>query len=94
MRRKLMCWKLLTAPISEVCLTKANKNQLDLLQACSIRLRLLRYQLNPWLILAIAPFKLMFSAGLQRTQTQIRYMRAISKINFTGVYGFLNDLLW
>jgi hypothetical protein len=59
-----------------------------------IRLRFLRYQFSPWLTLAIAPLKLLFASGTQRTYEQVRFLKSISKINFVGVYELLNDLLW
>ncbi|AFZ01200.1 hypothetical protein Cal6303_2179 [Calothrix sp. PCC 6303] len=31
---------------------------------------------------------------LSLTHQQIRYLNAISKINFVALYGVLNDLLW
>jgi hypothetical protein len=54
----------------------------------------MRYQASPWLALVFAPFQLLCSSGLQRTHQQIRYLNAISKINFVALYGVLNDLLW
>lgn len=54
----------------------------------------LRCQFSPWLGLAIALLKLLYSSGVQRTDVQIRYLSAINKINFVAVYGVLNDLLW
>jgi hypothetical protein len=45
-------------------------------------------------MLAIAPFQLCLASGAQRHQVQIRWMRAIGKIDFVGVYGLLHDLLW
>ncbi len=65
-----------------------------LIQCSYIGFRFLRFKLSPWIILAIAPFKLVFSSGVQRTYEEIRYLSAISKIDFVGVYGLLNDLLW
>lgn len=65
-----------------------------LIQSSYIGFRFVRYKCYPWLTLAITPFKLLFSTGVQRTQVQIRYLRAISKINFAGMYEVVNDLLW
>ncbi|MGA7937529.1 MAG: hypothetical protein WCA35_28520, partial [Kovacikia sp.] len=56
--------------------------------------RFLRYKCSPWLILAIAPFQLCLASDVQRTHTQIRWMRAIARIDFVSVYGLLHDLLW
>jgi hypothetical protein len=67
--------------------------------SCCIRcglvgLRFLRYKCAPWLALAIAPLRLLWLSGDRRIDEQIRFLRAISKIDFVGVYGVLNDLLW
>ncbi|MBW4518721.1 MAG: hypothetical protein KME16_03190 [Scytolyngbya sp. HA4215-MV1] len=67
---------------------------LCLIQCGYIGLRFLRYKASPWLTLAIAPIKLLTSSKAQRTYEQIRYMQAISRINFVSVYELLNDLLW
>jgi hypothetical protein len=56
--------------------------------------RFVRYKYSPWLTLASTPFKLLYASGLQRTDVQVRYLRALSKINFVGLYGVLNDWLW
>lgn len=65
-----------------------------LLQCSYIGFRFVRYQCSPWLSLAIAPLKLLFVSGMKRTREQIRYFRAIARIDFVGVYSLLNDLLW
>lgn len=67
---------------------------LCLTQCCHIGFRFLRYKFHPWITLAIAPLNLLFASDIQRTHTKIRFMRAMSKIDFAGVYGFINDLLW
>jgi hypothetical protein len=67
---------------------------LCLIQCSYVGLRFLRYKASPLLTLAIAPIKLFSSSKLQRTYERIRCMRAISQIDFVGVYGLLNDLLW
>jgi hypothetical protein len=67
---------------------------LCLIQCGYIGFRFLRYKYSPWLILAIAQIRLLASSKVQRTREQIRYMRAISRIDFAGVYALLNDLLW
>lgn len=59
-----------------------------------VGLRFLRYQYSPWLVLAIAPLKMPFASGVARVQEQVRYFRAIARIDFIGVYELLNDLLW
>ncbi|KAM3097235.1 hypothetical protein ACKFKG_06015 [Phormidesmis sp. 146-35] len=56
--------------------------------------RFLRYKLSPWITVAIAPLNLLCSSGVNRVQAKIRCMRAVSKINFAGFYGLINDLLW
>ncbi|MEA5620257.1 hypothetical protein VB711_20750 [Cronbergia sp. UHCC 0137] len=56
--------------------------------------RFLRYKFSPWLILAIAPLRLLLLSGSQRTHEHIRYMRLLWKIDFVGVYRLVNDLLW
>jgi hypothetical protein len=53
-----------------------------------------RHQCSPWLTLAIVPLKLLCASEAQQTHLQIRYLSAISRINFVGVYGALNELLW
>lgn len=47
-----------------------------------------------WFVLAIAPFRLLSASEIERTKVQIRYFNAIAQIDFVGVYGWLNDLLW
>jgi len=55
--------------------------------------RFVRYQCAPWFVLAIAPLKLLFASGVERTHEQLRYFNAIARIDFVGIYGLLNDLL-
>jgi hypothetical protein len=45
-------------------------------------------------VLAIAPLKLLFASEVERIHEQVRYLNAIARIDFVGVYGLLNDLLW
>jgi hypothetical protein len=73
---------------------KANIRPHSLLRCGYIGFRFMRYQASPWLTLVFAAFQLLCSSGLQRTHQQIRYLNAISKINFVALYGVLNDLLW
>lgn len=61
---------------------------------CSIGFRFLRYKFYPWITLAIAPLKLLATSGVNRTYAKISCMSAMSKIDFAGVYGLMNDLLW
>ncbi|NJL85371.1 MAG: hypothetical protein HC886_04425 [Leptolyngbyaceae cyanobacterium SM1_1_3] len=56
--------------------------------------RFVRYRCSPWWTLAIAPLSLLFVSGVKRTHMQIRYLSAIARIDFAGVYELLNDLLW
>jgi len=71
-----------------------NQRSRDVLQYVCIGFRLLRYRCFPWFVLAIAPLKLLFASGMERIQEQVRYFKAIARIDFVGVYGLLNDLLW
>ncbi len=73
---------------------KANIRPHYLLGCSYIGFRFVCDQASPWLTLVFAPFQLLCSSGLQRTHQQIRYLNAISKINFAALYGVLNDLLW
>jgi hypothetical protein len=66
----------------------------NLRQYLHIGLQLLRFQCFPWLVLAIAPLKLLFASEVERIHEQVRYLNAITRIDFVGVYGLLNDLLW
>ncbi|KYC43121.1 hypothetical protein WA1_13555 [Scytonema hofmannii PCC 7110] len=56
--------------------------------------RFLRYKFYPWTTLATTPLNLLMVSGIQRTHTKIRYLSAMSKIDFASVYGLLNDLIW
>jgi hypothetical protein len=66
----------------------------NLRQYVHIGLQWLRFQCFPWLVLAIAPLKLLFASEVERIHEQVRYLNAIARIDFVGVYGLLNDLLW
>jgi len=66
----------------------------SLLQYGYLGFRFMRYQCFPWLNLAIALLKLPFVSGMERIREEIRYFNAITRIDFVGVYGLLNDLLW
>jgi hypothetical protein len=44
--------------------------------------------------LTIAPLKLLFVSKMNRRYEKNRWMSAVSKIDFAGFYGLLNDLLW
>lgn len=66
----------------------------NLLQYLHIGFQLVRFRCFPWLVLAIAPLKLLFASEVERIHEQVRYFNAITRIDFVGVYGLLNDLLW
>jgi hypothetical protein len=63
-------------------------------KSCRIRFRFLRSKSDPWIVLAIAPLRILASSGDDRIYAKIRYRSAIAKINFADVYALLNDLLW
>jgi hypothetical protein len=63
-------------------------------RSCRLGCRFLRPKFYPWIVLAIAPFRIATSSGVDRTYAKIRYWSAMTKINFAGVYELLNDLLW
>ena len=65
-----------------------------LLQCDYLGFHFLSDQFSPWFVLAIAPLKLLFASELERMSMQIRYFRAIARIDFVSVYGLLQDLLW
>ncbi len=65
-----------------------------LLQYGYLGFRFVRYQCFPWFRLATTLFKLPFASGVERIRAQVRYLNAIARIDFVGVYGLLNDLLW
>lgn len=69
-------------------------NVLCLIQRGCVGLRFLRYKASPLLILAIASIKLLYTSDIQRTREQIRWMQAISRIDFASVYGLFNDFLF
>lgn len=69
-------------------------SSLCIVQCGYVGLRFLRYKYSPWLILIVAPIKLCCASGVQRTHEQIRWMKALCKIDMVGFCEFLNDLLW
>jgi hypothetical protein len=69
-------------------------NFLGLIRSCRIRFRFLRRKCNPWITLTITPLKLLFGSEMNRRHEKIRWMSAVSRIDFAGFYGLLNDLLW
>ncbi|MBD3884620.1 hypothetical protein IFO70_23045 [Phormidium tenue FACHB-886] len=64
------------------------------IKCCCIGFRFLRYRFYPWITLAIALLNVLTSSGANRAHAKISCMKAMSKINFAGFYGLLNDLLW
>ena len=72
----------------------ASMRSSSLLQYGYLGFRFMRYQCFPWLNLAIALFKLPFASGRERIREQVRCLNVITRIDFVGVYGLLNDLLW
>lgn len=73
---------------------QANGRSQCLLRHGYVGFRFVRYQYSPWFVLAIAPLKLPFVAGVKRTQVQTRYFNVLARIDFVAVYRLLNDLLW
>jgi hypothetical protein len=65
-----------------------------LVQVGCIGLRFLRFKLNPWIVLVIAPATLFSASEYHRNYTKIRCMKAMTQIDFVRVYEFLNDLIW
>ncbi len=65
-----------------------------LVRSSYVGVRFLRYKLSPWITLAIAPFNLLFSSGMNRIQAKVQCMRAVSNLDLAGFYSLLNDLLW
>lgn len=66
----------------------------DFMKCDLVGFRFLCYKFHPWITLALAPFHLLAAAGVDHTEVEVRWMKAMSKIGFAGVYGLLNDLLW
>lgn len=73
---------------------RSKRGGLCLIKCSCIGFRFLRYKFYPWITLASVPLKILAASGINRTHEKIRYMSAISKINFVAVYEFLNELLW
>lgn len=55
---------------------------------------LIRRKINLWTTLAIAACKIVCLDGVERDREIVRFMAALAKIDFVGVYAFMNDLLW
>lgn len=86
-----MSWNLFTLPSNDRSRVRTVNNSRDYVY---ISWRFLRYKFYPWSILALAPLKLLATSGENRTQEKIRYMIAVSKIDFASFYSLINDLLW
>ncbi|OKH13373.1 hypothetical protein NIES592_15030 [Fischerella major NIES-592] len=56
--------------------------------------RLFRRKIHPWITLVTAGCKIIYSCGIEQDQEKVRFLLAITKIDFVGVYQLLNDLLW
>jgi hypothetical protein len=69
-------------------------NDSCLIKCSFIGFRFLRYKFHPWIALVTSPIHLLMASGSDRTRAEISWMSAVSKIDFAGVYGLLNDLLW
>ncbi|MCY7275382.1 MAG: hypothetical protein LH702_17010 [Phormidesmis sp. CAN_BIN44] len=82
---------LITPKAGSACASRRSRR---LLQYGYLGFRFVRYHCAPWLVLAIAPLKLLFVSGVERIHEQVRYLSAIARIDFVRVYGLLNDLLW
>lgn len=65
-----------------------------LVRVCWVGFRFVRFKCRPWITLATAVVDLLADAQCDRRQVQVRYMQALSQINFVSVYQFLDDLLW
>ena len=65
-----------------------------LVQVCWVGFRFVRLRCHPWVVLGSAWVGLLSESEGDRLRVRIRYMRAVSQINFVRVYEFLNDLLW
>jgi hypothetical protein len=65
-----------------------------LLQYVHLGFRFVRCQYFPWLAPAIAPLRLLLASAVERIHEQVRYFKAIARIDFVGVYELLDDLLW
>ncbi|MBW4551197.1 MAG: hypothetical protein KME35_08825 [Aphanocapsa sp. GSE-SYN-MK-11-07L] len=76
---------LLTLPHPQMpaAIAEYSRNRLSFLTRCA-----------RWMTLAIAPLKLLCVPEAQLTHLQIRYLNAMSRIDFVGVYGVLNESLW
>jgi hypothetical protein len=60
----------------------------------SVWLRFFRRKTYLWMILAIAPCKVIYLCGTEQDKEKVRLKVALAKIDFVKVYAFMNDLLW
>lgn len=56
--------------------------------------RWLRYLYVDWRDLAIVTCAALYGSSVQQTQAKLRWAIWLCKIDFVGVHGLLNDLLW
>jgi hypothetical protein len=56
--------------------------------------RLLRCQLGDWCDLAIVTCSAICGSSVRRAQAKLRWAIWLCEIDFVGVQGLLNDLLW
>lgn len=66
----------------------------NFLKCCYTGFRVLHYKFHPWIVVLLAPIKVLASSGVNRTYEKIRCISAMSKIDFASFYGLINDLLW
>ncbi len=57
-------------------------------------LRFFRRKTYLWIVLAIAPCKVIYLRGTEREREKNRLAVGIAKIDFVKFYAFINDLLW
>lgn len=57
-------------------------------------LRFLRRKTYPWIISAIAAYKLVYLYGNEQEREKVRLRIALTKIDFVAIHAFMNDLLW
>ena len=64
-----------------------------LLQCGYLGFRFVRYQCSLWFGLVIAPLKLLFASEVERMAVQIRYFRAIARIDLVSLGHIPRSLL-
>jgi hypothetical protein len=67
-------------------------------KSSSVWLRLVRWKLNPWMMLVSSTYGAIAACGVEQDQQKIRFWMALAKINFARVYetinDFMNDMIW